>query len=215
MADASRRRGRGNLTEIGMKRALKLLIGSPLSVLLRLTRPLRINLRRIYAHAALAADITNPLPTSAVLLGSVNVYGTANIVIGEDVLFYPDIHLETQESATICIGNGCVISRGAHIVAMAGVTIEDGTLIGEYAGIRDANHQRSEGLTIRDAGHAALPIHIGSQVWIGRGVTILGGVNIGDKSTIGANAVVTRDVPAGSVVAGVPARPITSRKITP
>ena len=195
-----------------MKRTLKILLGVPLTALLRITRPLRINLQRIYAHASLAAELSHPLPASAVLLGRVNVYGTRNIEIGEDVLFYPDIHLETQENATIRIGSGCVISRGAHIVAMAGVIIGPGTLIGEYAGIRDANHQRSEDTSIREAGHTARPIHIGSQVWIGRGVTVVGGVTIGDEATVGANAVVTRDVPARTVVAGIPAAPIASRK---
>jgi acetyltransferase-like isoleucine patch superfamily enzyme len=204
--------GRGNLSATRMKRALKILLGSPLTALLRLTRPLRVNLRRIHAHSALAAELSHPLPASAVLLGRAHVYGTRNIEIGEDVLFYPDIHLETQEGATIRIGNGCVISRGAHIVAMAGVTIGAGSMIGEYASIRDANHQRSEGVNIRDAGHSAQHIEIGSQVWIGRGVTVLGGITIGDAATVGANAVVTRDVGANTVVAGVPAVPIVSRK---
>jgi serine acetyltransferase len=212
MAAASPRPGRGNLSAIRMKRALKVLLGSPLAFLLRLSRPLRINLRRVYAHASLAAELSHPLPASAVLLGKISVYGTRNIEIGEDVLFYPGIHLETQDDALIRIGNGCVISRGAHIVAMAGITIGPGALIGEYAGIRDANHQRSEGSSIRDAGHTARPIHIGSQAWIGRGVTVLGGVTIGDEATVGANAVVTRDVPAKAVVAGIPAVPIAAKK---
>lgn len=212
---ASRRLVRGNLSAIRMKRALKVLLGSPLASLLRLTRPLRENLQRIHAHASLAAELKHPLPASAVLLGSISVYGTRNIVIGEDVLFYPGIHLETQEDAVIRIGDGCVISRGAHIVAMAGITIGPGTLIGEYAGIRDANHQRSESASIRDAGHTARPIHIGSQAWIGRGVTVLGGVAIGDEATVGANAVVTRDVPAKTVVAGIPAAPIVAKKTAP
>ncbi|MBB6142785.1 acetyltransferase-like isoleucine patch superfamily enzyme [Silvibacterium bohemicum] len=195
-----------------MKRALKILLGSPLAILLRISRPLRVNLSRIYAHASLSADLSRPLPASVVLLGKISVFGTRNIEIGEDVLFYPDVHLETQEGAAIRIGNGCVISRGAHIVAMSGVTIGAGTLIGEYSGIRDANHVRSESASIRDAGHSAKPITIGNQVWIGRGVTVVGGVTIGDEATVGANAVVTRNVPAGTVVAGVPAVPIAARK---
>ena len=210
----SHRRDRGNLSAFRMKRALKVLLGSPLAALLRATRPLRVNLQRIYAHASLAAELSHPLPASTVLLGKIHVYGTRNIEIGEDVLFYPDIHLETQGNAKIHIGDGCVISRGAHIVAMAGITIGAGTMIGEYAGIRDANHQRSESISIRDAGHTARPIEVGSQVWIGRGVTVLGGVTIGDQATVGANAVVTRDVAANTVVAGVPAMPIVSRKST-
>ena len=197
-----------------MKRAFKILLGRPLSLLLRLCSPLRVNLRRIYAHASLAADLPRPLPSSVVLLGRIYVYGTHNIEIGEDVLLYPDIHLETQGDAVIRIGSGCVISRGAHIVAMAGITIGAGTLIGEYAGIRDANHQRSEGVSLRESGHTAKAIHIGNQVWIGRGVTVLGGVTIGDEATVGANAVVTRDVPARTVAVGIPAAPIASRAVT-
>lgn len=197
-----------------MKRALKTLIGTPLAALLRAGRPLRVNIERIYAHASLSAELARPLPASVVVLGKVHVYGTGNVEIGEDVLLYPDIHLETQESASIRIGAGCVISRGAHIVAMAGVDIGAGSMIGEYAGIRDANHQRSEERSIRDAGHSARPVSIGKQVWIGRGVTVLGGVSIGDEATVGANAVVTKDVAAKTVVAGVPASPIVSRKVT-
>lgn len=57
---------------------------------------------------------------------------------------------------------------------------------------------------------AAHPISIGSNVWIGGGAIVLGGVNIGDESVIGAGAVVTRDVPAGVVAVGNPARVLHS-----
>ena len=50
------------------------------------------------------------------------------------------------------------------------------------------------------------PIHIGKNVWLGANVTVLGGVTIGDNVVIAAGAVVTRDVPANTVAAGVPAR---------
>jgi acetyltransferase-like isoleucine patch superfamily enzyme len=197
-----------------MKRLLKIALGKPLTFFLRHTQPLQENLRRIYAHSALSASLKSPLPASAVILGSVEVHGTRQIHIGEEVLFYPGIYLETQESASIRIGDGVVLSRGVHIVAMAGVSIGQGSMIGEYAGIRDANHARSENISIRDAGHTAKPIVIGREVWVGRGVTILGGITIGDRATIGANAVVTKDVPENAVVAGVPAAPIRSRKTT-
>ena len=97
---------------------------------------------------------------------------------------------------------------------MAGVSIGAGSMIGEYASIRDANHHRSEERSFRESGHTAKTIIIGKEVWIGRSVTVLGGVTIGDKATVGANAVVTRDVAPGETVAGVPAVPISRREIT-
>jgi acetyltransferase-like isoleucine patch superfamily enzyme len=138
------------------------------------------------------------------------VHGSANISIGKDALLYPDLHLETHPPAAITLGDGVVLSRGVHLVAMAGITLGPGCMIGEYTSIRDANHIRLDGQTLRDSGHTAEPIFLGEQVWVGRGVTILGGVIIGDHATIGANAVVTHDVPAHTVVAGVPARPLYS-----
>jgi acetyltransferase-like isoleucine patch superfamily enzyme len=193
-----------------MSSSLKPVFVAPIRIALRLTAPLRKLCRRLYAHAALGAKLRQPLPSSVVVLGPVAVYGSANIVIGKDALLYPDLHLETQSPAMIDLGDGVVLSRGVHLVAMAGIAIGRGSMIGEYTSIRDANHARVEGHALRDSGHTAKPVFLGEQVWVGRGVTILGGVIIGDHATIGANAVVTHDVPAHAVVAGVPARPLHS-----
>jgi len=175
---------------------------------LHLTSKLRNSSRRMVSYAYLADQVKFRLPLSVVVLGRASVYGTGAIYIGKDCLLYPDIHFETQGSATIALGESVVISRGVHLVAMEGITIGRGSMIGEYTSIRDANHKRTSDLPIRDAGYTASCIVIGDEVWIGRGVTILAGVTIGDGSTVGANAVVTHDVLAGSIVAGVPARPI-------
>ncbi|MFC6646337.1 acyltransferase [Granulicella cerasi] len=190
----------------------KQLIAAPLTAFLRAFDGARESLRRIVSFSSLAAQLRDQLPASTVVLGRQWVYGTRNIRFGEHTLLYPGCHFETQEHAALTLGNGCVLSRGVHLVAMAGITIGDGTMIGEYSSLRDANHAREEGVAMRDAGHTAKPITIGREVWIGRGVTILGGITIGDHATVGANAVVTRDVPAGAVVAGVPAKPIISRE---
>jgi acetyltransferase-like isoleucine patch superfamily enzyme len=196
-----------------MKRKVKTLLSALLSFLFCSSRQLREGLRRLFAHASLAGDLTTPLPASTVVLGRISVFGTRNLRIGRNVLFYPDLHLETQGEAWIDIGDGAVISRGTHIVAMAGVNIGRGTMVGEYTSIRDANHTRDPGHSIRESGHTAKPIAIGQEVWIGRGVAVLGGVTIGDRATVGANAVVTRDVAEGETVVGIPARPISGKLV--
>jgi acetyltransferase-like isoleucine patch superfamily enzyme len=118
--------------------------------------------------------------------------------------------LETQGDGCIEIGDDVVLSRGVHIVAFERITLGAGTLVGEYASLRDANHRRSTH-SVRHSGHAHAPITVGRNVWIGRGVTVLKGVTLGDSCVVGANAVVTQAVPAQAVVAGAPARPIPAR----
>ena len=189
----------------------KKLITEPLQLLLRSTAGLQENIRRVWAHASLGAKLRVPLPSSVVVLGTNWVYGTGAVQFGENTLLYPGLHLETQGQAVITLGRGVVLSRGVHLVAMAGIRIGDGAMIGEYTSIRDANHMRAPGLPMRDAGHIAKPIVIGAEVWIGRGAIVLGGVTIGAGATVGANAVVTRDVAAGATVVGVPAVAILKR----
>lgn len=193
----------------------KEILAAPLTLAYRISATPREFLRRLCSFARLRAALAYPLPSSTVVLGRTHVFGTGRVRCGENLLLYPDLHLETNCGAEIELGSGVVLSRGVHLVAFTGLRIGNGTMIGEYSSIRDANHARLAGIPMRDSGNIGRPIVIGSEVWIGRGVAILAGVTIGDGATVGANAVVTRDVPPGVTVAGVPARPIVSRSDVP
>lgn len=168
-------------------------------------------LARLWAWSRLRAALPD-LQASCVVMACPELHGSRRIRTGQGLYLYPALYLETFGSAQIDIGDEVVISRGVHIVAFAGVTIGAGSMIGEYASIRDANHDfrgASAATALRHAGHKAKPITIGRNVWIGRGAVILAGVSIGDGAVIGANAVVTRSVATGELVAGVPARPLS------
>lgn len=127
----------------------------------------------------------------------------------------PGAHLEP----TMRVEFGRNISLGARFYANfdcvmldgAPIRIGDDVLFGPRVGIYTANHALDAGE--RAAGACfARPVTIGSRVWLGGGVTVNPGVTIGDDAVIGAGSVVTRDVPAGVVAAGVPARVL--REIT-
>lgn len=160
---------------------------------------------RLWSLACLQEAVGQPIDSSNVIMGSIELHGTRNIRFGRNALIYPSVYLETQDGGVITLGDGVVLSRGVHIVAFERVTLGDGCMVGEYASLRDANHKLDD-LSIRDAGHVRASIDIGRNVWIGRGAAVLKGVSIGAGSVIGANAVVTKAVAAQQVVGGVPAK---------
>lgn len=107
-----------------------------------------------------------------------------------------------HEGARVTLGSGYANS-GANISVSGSLTIGHGVAIAENVTIWDADGHAIEG---RPAGPR--PVVIGNHVWIGLNATILKGVTIGDGAVIAAGAVVNRDVRAGRLAAGVPARPI-------
>jgi acetyltransferase-like isoleucine patch superfamily enzyme len=166
--------------------------------------------RRLWAFTRLNSALGGKVDASVVVLNMPELHGTRQITLGKNLYLYRDLYWETQENGRITIGNDVVLSRGVHLVSFAEIILEDGVMIGEYASIRDANHEIVAGHSVRHTGHTGKPIRICRNVWLGRGVTVLSGVTIGEGAVIGANAVVTKDIPAGAVAVGVPAKVIKS-----
>jgi len=114
----------------------------------------------------------------------------------------------------VTIGNLVFFQHDCHISVHEELTIGDYSTFAEGVSIHDESHIITAGSDpIEDRGFVIKPICIGCNVWVGAKATILSGVHIGDNAVIGANAVVTHDVPAYTVVGGVPARVI--REIKP
>ncbi|WP_114552743.1 MULTISPECIES: sugar O-acetyltransferase [Arsenicicoccus] len=123
--------------------------------------------------------------------------------LDESVTLFPPFYCEFGKNLTL--GAGVFINMGCRFQDAGGITIGDGTLIGHGSTIVTLNHAVDPA---RRADMTPAPVTIGRRVWLGASVTVVPGVTIGDGAIVGAGAVVTRDVPANTIVAGVPARPI-------
>lgn len=105
------------------------------------------------------------------------------------------------------LGQECTISAYQRVRIGAECVIADRAMFIDFDhGVVEVERPiRSQGIYMRD-------VVVGSNVWIGYNASILRGVRVGDNSIIGTNAVVTKDVPANAVVAGVPARIVRMRE---
>ena len=117
------------------------------------------------------------------------------------------------DGTTLTVGRNCHLGDNVHIVASERVTIGDNCLMASKIFISDTSHGSYQGdeqsppdSDPNERPLGSRPVDIGSNVWIGENVCVLPGVTVGDGAIINANAVVTKDVPAASIVAGVPAQ---------
>ncbi len=116
---------------------------------------------------------------------------------------------ECITNPVVTIGDRCLIGRGSGIVGHFSIEIGDDVWTGHNVYITDQNHGYEDvSLPISKQSQPERAVKIGSGSWLGYGSVVLPGVTIGEHCVIGANSVVTRDVPSYSVAVGVPARVI-------
>ena len=139
-----------------------------------------------------------------------------NVQVGDNFHVGPGSVIWAPRSVTI----GKDVYVGKNVTIEVDGEIGDGVLIANLVGIvgRSDHDQRELGISVRRSrwvgdfpDELSRTTVIGSDVWIGYGAIVLSGVSIGDSSIIAAGAIVTKDVPANSVVVGNPARVIGSR----
>ena len=146
------------------------------------------------------------------------IIGGKNITIGENSNFQRGLYLTAWDSyrhqhfsPQIIVGNNCAIGAYNHITCINKIVLGDGLLTGKWVTITDNSHGTTDVDCLQEAPslrelYSKGPVIIGKNVWIGDKATILAGVKIGEGSVIGANSIVTKDVPEFTVVAGNPAK---------
>ncbi|MGY1731662.1 sugar O-acetyltransferase [Geodermatophilus sp. SYSU D01045] len=123
--------------------------------------------------------------------------------LGEDTEIRPPLYVDY--GSRIRIGARCFANVGLVALDVAAITIGDDVQIGPNVQLLTPTHPVEPGPR-RDKWEAARPITVGDNVWLGGGVVVLPGVTIGADTVVGAGSVVTRDLPAGVVAVGNPAR---------
>jgi acetyltransferase-like isoleucine patch superfamily enzyme len=128
--------------------------------------------------------------------------------IGAHTLLEPHVWITAPGSARVRIGSGTFLNIGVMVAALELVEIGDHCMFANGCFVTDANHRFDDpdrpvpwqGFTSKG------PTRIGDNVWCGANVVIASGVSVGERSVIGANSVVTSDIPPFSVAAGAPAK---------
>jgi acetyltransferase-like isoleucine patch superfamily enzyme len=128
--------------------------------------------------------------------------------LGEGTLLEPGVWITAPDPARIRIGAGTFLNLGVMVAAAELVEIGDHCMFANGCLVTDASHRFDDpdkpvtwqGFTSKG------PTRVGNNVWCGAHVVITSGVTIGERCVIGANSVVTTDLPAFSIAAGSPAR---------
>ena len=111
--------------------------------------------------------------------------------------------MEIDYGHQLKIGENVFINHSLCVSAAAGIEIEDGVQIAPQVTILTVNHDLKEKTIVK-----CLPVYIKKNAWVGARTIILPGITIGENSVVGAGSVVTKDVPANTIVVGNPAKVI-------
>jgi acetyltransferase-like isoleucine patch superfamily enzyme len=120
----------------------------------------------------------------------------------------PGVWLTAPGAGRIKIGSGTFLNMGVMVASLELVEIGDHCMFANHCFISDAAHRFEDPVTpVPWQGFTTKgPTRIGDNVWCGVGVVVTSGVTIGERCVIGANSVVTTDIPPYSIAAGAPAR---------
>ncbi len=132
--------------------------------------------------------------------------------IGEGC-YYLD-QLVWLNGGNIELGDKVGFNFGCYVNGYGGLVVGDRTMFGPYSMIHTANHRMDDvdRPLIEQGWEEGPPVRIGADCWIGMGVCILPGVQIGDGCVVGAGAVVTGDLEPWTVAVGNPAKPVRNRR---
>jgi acetyltransferase-like isoleucine patch superfamily enzyme len=130
------------------------------------------------------------------------------LTVGAGTLLEPGVWLTAPGAARISIGEGCFLNLGVMVAAMELVEIGSDCMFANGCFVTDANHRfddRHQPVTWQGFSTRG-PTRVGDNTWCGANVVITSGVTVGERCVIGANSVVTTDLPPFSIAAGAPAR---------
>ena len=130
--------------------------------------------------------------------------------VGKGTVFEPGAWVTAPGDARIRIGEGCFLNLGVMVAAHTLVEIGDHCMFANGCFVTDADHRFDDaGKPVPWQGFTTKgPTRLGDNVWCGANVVITGGVTVGERCVIGANSVVTRDLPPRTICAGAPAKPL-------
>lgn len=124
-----------------------------------------------------------------------------NKTVDDSLFLIPPFY--TDFGQNIHIGKNVFVNHACTFMDRGGITLEDNVLVGPKVNLITTNHPTEPG---QRRSTISKPIVLKQGAWVGANVTVMPGVTIGENAIVGAGAVVTKDVPANSIVAGVPAR---------